>query len=48
MQGLAGSRKGPVGDHIEFGLGGAVTIAGQIVADVFDTFFEEVALAELE
>ena len=28
VQGLAGSRKGPIGDHVKLGLGGTVAIAG--------------------
>ena len=48
MQGLTGSREGPIVDHIEFRLRRAVAVTGQIVANIFDTFLEEIAFTQLQ
>ena len=42
-KGLTSRRKGPVIDQIELGLGWAVAIGGEVVADVLETTFQEVA-----
>jgi hypothetical protein len=48
VQSLAGGREWPVGDHIKFRFGKAIAVAGSVMANVFDTLFEEVTFAELE
>jgi hypothetical protein len=48
IEGHAVLRLNPVGEEVEFGLGGAVTIGSQVVADPFDTVFEKIALLGVE
>jgi hypothetical protein len=48
MQGLAGGWEWPIIDHVEFGLRGAVAVAGQIMANVFNTFLEEITFAQFQ
>jgi acyl carrier protein len=48
VQSLAGSGQRPVSDHIKFGLGRAVTVAGQIVADILHTLLQEITFTQLQ
>ncbi len=47
VKGIASGREWPVRDHVKFRLRRAVAVAGQIVANIFDTLLEEVTLVEL-
>lgn len=42
-EGLTGSRDGPIGEEVELGLGGAVTVRGDVMTDILDTVGEKFA-----
>ena len=48
MECLTGCRKGPVRDHVKFRCGRAVSIRGEVVADILYFVFEELAFVEFE
>lgn len=45
---MASGWEGPIIDHIKLGFGGAVTITGEVMPDILNSFLEEVIFAQFQ